>query len=79
MAPGSLPFGTSVFGQEIADATGLPLNALAPTLHYADIAYLVGFVVSLFLKEIPLRDKGGTHAADSDAVEARAKADTVVV
>jgi len=42
----SLPFGTSPFGQEIADATGLPINALAPTLHYADIAYLVGFVVS---------------------------------
>jgi NCS1 family nucleobase:cation symporter-1 len=42
----SLPFGTSVFGQELADATGLPINALAPTLHYADVAYLVGFVVS---------------------------------
>jgi NCS1 family nucleobase:cation symporter-1 len=42
----SLPFGTSPFGQEIADATGLPINALAPTLHYADIAYVVGFIVS---------------------------------
>jgi NCS1 family nucleobase:cation symporter-1 len=42
----SLPFGTSAFGQEIADATGLPINAFAPTLHYADIAYLIGFVVS---------------------------------
>ena len=42
----SLPFGTSVFGQEIADATGLPINAYAASLHYADIAYLVGFVVS---------------------------------
>lgn len=42
----SLPFGTSPFGQEIADATGLPINALAASLHYADIAYVVGFVVS---------------------------------
>jgi NCS1 family nucleobase:cation symporter-1 len=42
----SLPFGTSVFGQEIADATGLPVNGLAATLHYADIAYVVGFVVA---------------------------------
>jgi NCS1 family nucleobase:cation symporter-1 len=42
----SLPFGTSVFGQEIADATHLPINAFAPTLHYADIAYVVGFIVA---------------------------------
>jgi NCS1 family nucleobase:cation symporter-1 len=42
----SLPFGTSVFGQEIADATGLPINGLAATLHYADFAYLIGFVVA---------------------------------
>ena len=42
----SLPFGTSPFGQEIADATGLPINAFAPSFHYADIAYLVGFFVA---------------------------------
>jgi NCS1 family nucleobase:cation symporter-1 len=42
----SLPFGTSVFGQEIADATGLPINYFAPGLHYADVAYVIGFVVS---------------------------------
>ena len=42
----SLPFGTSVVGGEIAAATGLPINAFAATLHYADIAYVVGFVVS---------------------------------
>ena len=42
----SLPFGTSSFGQEIADATGLPINGLAASLHYADIAYVVGFVVA---------------------------------
>lgn len=42
----SLPFGTSSFGQEIADATGLPINAFAPSLHYADVAYVVGFFVA---------------------------------
>jgi NCS1 family nucleobase:cation symporter-1 len=42
----SLPFGTSPFGQEIADSTGLPINAFAPALHYADVAYVVGFIVS---------------------------------
>jgi len=42
----SLPFQTSSFGQEIADATGLPINSLAPTLHFADIAFIVGFIVS---------------------------------
>ncbi len=42
----SLPFGTSVFGQELANATGLPVNALADDLKYADIAYFVGFIVA---------------------------------
>ncbi|HZM72977.1 MAG TPA: cytosine permease [Candidatus Polarisedimenticolia bacterium] len=42
----SLPFGTSVFGDELAKATGLPINTFAPTLHYADIAYVIGFVVA---------------------------------
>ncbi|MEO8462181.1 MAG: cytosine permease [Chloroflexota bacterium] len=42
----SLPFGTSPFGDEIAKATGLPINGLAAQLHYADIAYVVGFVVA---------------------------------
>ena len=45
----SLPFGTSVFGQEIADATGLPINYFAPGLHYADVAYVIGFVVAFVL------------------------------
>jgi nucleobase:cation symporter-1, NCS1 family len=42
----SLPFQTSTLGGEIATNTGLPINIWAPTLHYADIAYLVGFVVA---------------------------------
>jgi len=43
----SLPFQTSVFGEEVGKATGLPVNTIAAnTLHFADIAYIVGFVVS---------------------------------
>jgi NCS1 family nucleobase:cation symporter-1 len=43
----SLPFQTSVFGDEVGKATGLPVNTIAAnTLHFADIAYIVGFVVS---------------------------------
>jgi len=42
----SLPFGTSSFGFELAELTGLPINGLAATLHYADFAYLIGFVVA---------------------------------
>jgi len=42
----SLPFQTSSFGGEIATATGLPINAWAATLHYADFAFVIGFVVS---------------------------------
>ena len=42
----SLPFQTSSFGGEIATATGLPINGLAVTLHYADFAYVVGFIVA---------------------------------
>jgi NCS1 family nucleobase:cation symporter-1 len=42
----SLPFGTSSFGFELAEATGLPIGALADDLYYADIAYIVGFVVA---------------------------------
>jgi nucleobase:cation symporter-1, NCS1 family len=43
----SLPFQTSTFGGEIATNTGLPINTIAANnLHYADLAYLVGFVVA---------------------------------
>ena len=43
----SLPFQTSTLGGEIATTTGLPINTIAANnLHYADIAYVIGFVVS---------------------------------
>jgi hypothetical protein len=43
----SLPFQTSTVGGEIATNTGLPINTIAANqLHYADLAYLVGFLVA---------------------------------
>jgi NCS1 family nucleobase:cation symporter-1 len=46
----SLPFQTSTLGGEIAANTGLPINTIAANnLHYADLAYLVGFVVAFVL------------------------------
>jgi NCS1 family nucleobase:cation symporter-1 len=43
----SLPFQTSVVGGDIAKWTGLPINTIAANnLHYADFAYVVGFVVA---------------------------------
>jgi len=51
----SLPFQTSVFGSEIAAATGLPINGLAASLHYADVAFIVGFAVSFVVYWIGAR------------------------
>ncbi len=42
----SLPFQTSSIGGDLAKATGLPINAWAPALHYADFAFAIGFAVS---------------------------------
>jgi divalent metal cation (Fe/Co/Zn/Cd) transporter len=34
-------------GGDLASSTGLPINSIAANqLHYADLAYLVGFVVA---------------------------------
>lgn len=51
----SLPFGTSSFGFELAAATGLPIGALADDLYYADIAYIVGFVVAFVVYRVLAR------------------------
>jgi NCS1 family nucleobase:cation symporter-1 len=46
----SLPFQTSTLGGDLATSTGLPINWIAANwLHYADIAYVVGFAVSYVL------------------------------
>jgi len=43
----SLPFQQSAFGEDLHKNLGLPVNVISDTyLHYADFAYLVGFVVA---------------------------------
>jgi NCS1 family nucleobase:cation symporter-1 len=59
----SLPFQTSTFGGEIAANTGLPINTVAANnLHYADFAYLVGFVVAGAIYWIAARSKVAREA-----------------
>jgi NCS1 family nucleobase:cation symporter-1 len=66
----SLPFQTSSFGQEIADATGLPINALAPTFYFADFAFIIGFFVSAAIYWVGAR----MGAGQSDREEATSAA-----
>ncbi len=58
----SLPFQTSSFGGEIATATGLPINGLAATLHYADFAYVVGFAVAFAIYSVAARGSVNAEA-----------------
>jgi NCS1 family nucleobase:cation symporter-1 len=55
----SLPFQTSTLGGEIATNTGLPINAIAPSLHYADLAYVIGFVVAFAIYWVGARATAG--------------------
>ena len=56
----SLPFQTSTLGGEIATNTGIPINTIAAgTLHYADLAYLVGFVVAFAIFWVGARSMAG--------------------
>jgi NCS1 family nucleobase:cation symporter-1 len=59
----SLPFQTSTLGGEIAKSTGLPINTIAANnLHYADLAYVVGFVVSYAIYLVGARMVSGRSA-----------------
>ena len=43
----SLPFQQSSLGEDLRKSTGLPINAISDdVLHFADLAYVVGFVVA---------------------------------
>jgi NCS1 family nucleobase:cation symporter-1 len=43
----SLPFQQSSVGEDLRTSTGLPINAISDdVLHYADLAYVVGFIVA---------------------------------
>ncbi len=66
----SLPFQTSSFGGEIAEATGLPINAWAATLHYADVAFLVGFVVSWLIYWVGVKASSGLPVPVSESTSA---------
>ena len=56
----SLPFQTSTLGGEIATNTGLPINTIAANdLHYADLAYVVGFVVAFAIFWVGARSMAG--------------------
>jgi nucleobase:cation symporter-1, NCS1 family len=66
----SLPFQTSSFGAEIAANTGLPINGWAATLHYADIAFVVGFVVAWAIYWIGARAGVGDRLAEAEAASA---------
>jgi NCS1 family nucleobase:cation symporter-1 len=56
----SLPFQTSTLGGEIATNTGLPINTIAAKqLHYADLAYVVGFVVAFLVFLLAARTMTG--------------------
>ncbi|HEV8489674.1 MAG TPA: cytosine permease [Candidatus Limnocylindrales bacterium] len=66
----SLPFQTSSFGDEIAKATGLPINAWAPALHFADIAFIVGFVVSAAIYWLSVRFGVGEPGREDAAAAA---------
>jgi NCS1 family nucleobase:cation symporter-1 len=56
----SLPFQTSTVGGDLAKSTGLPINSIAAdNLHYADLAYVVGFVVAFAIFWFGARSKAG--------------------
>jgi NCS1 family nucleobase:cation symporter-1 len=59
----SLPFQTSTVGGDIATSTGLPINTIAAKqLHYADLAYVVGFVVAFAIFWVGARYMSGGPA-----------------
>ena len=59
----SLPFQTSTVGGDLAASTGLPINSIAANqLHYADLAYVVGFVVAFVIFWIGARSMAGQRA-----------------
>ncbi|HEV8546345.1 MAG TPA: cytosine permease [Candidatus Limnocylindrales bacterium] len=46
----SLPFQQSSLGEDLRKSTGLPINAISDdVLHFADLAYVVGFIVAFLI------------------------------
>jgi len=64
----SLPFQTSTVGGDIAKSTGLPINTIAANnLHYADLAYIVGFVVAFAIFLVGARYMAGSGEEEAAA------------
>jgi NCS1 family nucleobase:cation symporter-1 len=60
----SLPFQQSAFGEELHKSTGLPINAISDSvLHFADLAYVVGFVVAALVYWVGSSLAGGAEAS----------------
>jgi len=56
----SLPFQQSSVGEDLRKATGLPINAISDdVLHFADLAYVVGFVVAFAIYWVGARARAG--------------------
>jgi NCS1 family nucleobase:cation symporter-1 len=65
----SLPFQTSTVGGDLAASTGLPINSIAANqLHYADLAYVVGFVVAYAIFWIGARSMAGAVEQEAPTV-----------
>ena len=63
----SLPFQQSAFGEQLHTQYGLPINVISDTyLHYADFAYIVGFVVAALVYWIGSAI-GGASMREADA------------
>ena len=63
----SLPFQQSSLGEDLRKSTGLPINAISDdVLHYADLAYVVGFVVAIAIFWVGVRTMAG-QSAERDA------------
>jgi len=62
----SLPFQTSTVGGDLAASTGLPINTIAANnLHYADLAYVVGFVVAFAIYWAAARSMAGSAVEEA--------------
>jgi nucleobase:cation symporter-1, NCS1 family len=56
----SLPFQQSSVGEDLRTATGLPINAISDdVLHFADLAYVVGFIVAFGIYWVGARSRAG--------------------
>jgi NCS1 family nucleobase:cation symporter-1 len=63
----SLPFQQSSLGEDLRKSTGLPINAISDdVLHYADLAYVVGFIVAFGIFWVGARARAGEMEPEPD-------------